>query len=74
MSRRGSFVAKGCPCCVVWEAFLSSGRISMFASLSLSQFISKPSKLLVVRTSDEALSSLFSLYLCLSLELRSWDN
>ncbi len=66
-------MVKGCPRCTIWAAFLSSG-VSMFVLWNLSRFISKPSTFLVARTSDEALLSLFSSRLHLSLELRSLDD
>jgi hypothetical protein len=46
----------------------------MFGPWNLSRFISKPSMFLVAETSDEALLSLFSSGLHLSLELRSLDD
>jgi hypothetical protein len=42
------------------QHFLSSGRLSMFGSWYLSIFISKPSRFLVLQSSVEGLSSLFS--------------
>ncbi len=68
------FLAKGCPCCTILAAFLSSGRISMFGLWNLSRFVSKPSTFLVAGTSDESLSSLFSSWLRSSSELRSLDD
>ncbi len=42
--------AKGCSCCTIWAAFLSSGRLSMFHSWHLSRFISRPSRFLILQS------------------------
>jgi hypothetical protein len=71
---KGKSLAKGCPCCIIWAAFLSNGRLSMLGTWRPSRITSNPSRFLVLQSSAEALSSLFSSWLLSSSELRSLEE